>query len=365
MPHIKDLNAHERPPEVLKQRYKKFQKSTLSEIDSDASIIDLQALDPQNLPNEISLTQWISSADLRPVFNQFVGPRKGMQDALPAKDIPVFSHRSVSGLQVVPSLLPPAVQVELLSRLFHRDLSNPRHRTNLHLHYDITYPRATSGEAQPDVSVSADPISVGDCPPSFFGDDPARVIEPIDPNVHRPLTVQSLLNRKLRWVTLGGQYDWTAKVYPAERPPEFPSDIAKLLNAMFPATEAQAAILNVYSPGDHLSPHRDVSEECDVGLISVSFGCDGLFLISHDDGEHCEIIRLRSGDAVYMDGTSRFAWHAVPKIVPDTCPEWLANWPSCSHDGVATSEFEIWKGWMSGKRVNLNVRQMEMAKPQG
>ena len=265
---------------------------------------------------------------------------------------------------MVPSLLPPAVQVELLSRLFHRDLSNPRHRTNLHLHYDITYPPATGGsEAQPVASDSVESSPVGDYPPSFFGDDPVRVIEPIDPNVHRPLTVQSILNRKLRWVTLGGQYDWTAKVYPAERPPEFPNDIAKLLNAMFPATEAQAAILNVYSPGDHLSPHRDVSEECDVGLISVSFGCDGLFLISHDDGEQCEIIRLRSGDAVYMDGTSRFAWHAVPKIVPNTCPEWLANWPSCSHTNGAASQYETWKGWMSGKRVNLNVRQMEILKP--
>ncbi|KAI2884702.1 hypothetical protein CBS11852_8586 [Aspergillus niger] len=358
MPHIKDLNAHERPPGGIKQRYKQYQKSTPTEVGSDDSIIDLQSLDPQNLPEEISLTHWISSADFEPVFDQFLGTNQDLQSAQPARDVPVFSHRAISGLQVIPSLLPPAVQVELLSRLFHRDLSNPRHQTNLHLHYDITYPSAVNdGEA-----VSADNSPVGAYPPSFFGDDPARVIEPKDPNVHKPLTVQSILNRKLRWVTLGGQYDWTAKVYPSERPPEFPRDIAKLLHAMFPATEAQAAILNVYSAGDHLSPHRDVSEDCDVGLISVSFGCDGLFLISHDDGEHCEIIRLRSGDAVYMDGTSRFAWHAVPKIVPNTCPKWLANWPSSPHDGAA-SQYDAWRGWMSGKRVNLNVRQMELAKP--
>jgi hypothetical protein len=94
----------------------------------------------------------------------------------------------------------------------------------------------------------------------------------------------------------------------------------------------------------------------DMGLISVSFGCDGLFIISHDDGIGCEIIRLRSGDAVYMNGSSRFAWHGVPKILPDTCPSWLADWPSLSPNNTDASQYALWKGWMSGKRINLNVR---------
>jgi DNA alkylation damage repair protein AlkB len=196
---------------------------------------------------------------------------------------------------------------------------------------------------------------------SFFADDPTRTIQPKDAQVHKPLTIQNVLDKKLRWVTLGGQYDWTAKVYPEEAPPPFPQDIADLLRAAFPQTEAQAAILNLYSAGDTLSVHRDVSEDCDVGLISVSFGCDGLFLVSHDDGNGCEVIRLRSGDAVYMNGASRFAWHGVPKILPSTCPSWLADWPSSEGDdvpGAASGPFSMWKGWMSGKRINLNVRQM-------
>lgn len=246
---------------------------------------------------------------------------------------------------MIPSLFPPAVQIELLSRLLHRDVSNPDHQSNLHLHYDVTYPRPVG-----DSSVDTRPIS-------FFEDDPARMIRPIDPTVHKPLAIKDVLNKKLRWITLGGQYNWTTKEYPEGRPPVFPADVANLLRASFPKTDAQAAILNFYTPGDTLSPHRDVSEECDVGLISISFGCDGLFLVSHDDGAGCDIIRLRSGDAVYMDGTSRFAWHAVPKILPDTCPEWLADWPSCS-DETDASQYNDWKGWMSRKRINLNVRQM-------
>lgn len=261
-------------------------------------------------------------------------------------------------------MFPPAVQTELLSRLFHRDLSNLEHQTNLHLHYNVTYP------SQPDSTDTQDAPSLEGStvldsqPPSFFQDDPARLFYPKNPEVHKPITVQSMLEKKLRWVTLGGQYDWTAKVYPTGRPPQFPEDVNALLRAAFPETDAQAAILNVYSAGDTLSPHRDVSEECDVGLISVSFGCDGLFLISHDNGDGCEIIRLRSGDAVYMNGLSRFAWHGVPKIVPETCPDWLADWP-CLDNKPETSPYKTWKRWMSGKRVNLNVRQMTGPSPHG
>lgn len=251
---------------------------------------------------------------------------------------------------MIPSLFPPTVQLELLSRLFHRDLSSPEHQTNLHSHYNVTYPQAPS----------RDDSNRSDQQPSFFEDDPTRLLHPKDPTMHKPITVQSMLEKKLRWATLGGQYDWTAKVYPRDSPPPFPDDITTLLRAAFPETEAQAAILNVYSAGDTLSPHRDVSEECDVGLISVSFGCDGLFLISHDSGDGCEIIRLRSGDAVYMNGSSRFAWHGVSKIQPATCPGWLASWPYLENE-PGTSRFETWRGWMSGKRVNLNVRQMKSA----
>lgn len=260
---------------------------------------------------------------------------------------------------MIPSMFPPTVQIELLSRLFHRDLSNPQHQTNLHLHYDVTYPdQVREDVTQHDHASSTSSCSPDSQPPSFFQDDLARAIYPKDPDVHKPLTVKNILDKKLRWVTLGGQYNWTIKEYPPDSPPPFPEDIAKLLLASFPETDSQAAILNLYSAGDTLSVHRDVSEECDKGLISVSFGCDGLFLISHDNGDGCEIIRLRSGDTVYMNGASRFAWHGVPKIIPATCPSWLADWPSSPNDRSDTSRYETWRGWMSGKRVNLNVRQM-------
>ncbi|KAL3449951.1 hypothetical protein BJX65DRAFT_20251 [Aspergillus insuetus] len=354
MTRIKDLNAHEAPPEAIRLRYKHYHKASLADINADRAIVDLQALDVDDLPAEISLLRKIPATDLERAFAKFFNQPTRADEPL-QQSIPVYTHQSVTGLLMVPSLFPPAVQIELLSRLFHRDLPNSDHKTNLHLHYDVNY--AVKTEEGVNYQSTTPKATLGEQPLSFFEDDQTRIFHPKDPNVHKPFTMQTALTKKLRWVTLGGQYDWTAKVYPSERPPAFPEDIASLLRAAFPETEPEAAILNLYSPGNTLSPHRDVSEECDAGLISVSFGCDGLFLISHDDGEGCEVIRLRSGDAVYMDGTSRFAWHAVPKIIPGTCPAWLEDWPCIGGDESA-ERYEAWKGWMAGKRINLNVRQM-------
>lgn len=93
--------------------------------------------------------------------------------------------------------------------------------------------------------------------------------------------------------------------------------------------------------------------------MSVSLGCDGIFVIGTSDSasgeEEVVVLRLRSGSAVYMSGESRFAWHGVPQIVAGTCPRHLEDWPA-RHGGG--NEYEEWKGWMRGKRVNLNVRQM-------
>ena len=128
----------------------------------------------------------------------------------------------------------------------------------------------------------------------------------------------------------------------------------------------EAAILNVYNPGDTLNVHRDVSENSDSGLVSISIGCDGIFVIGVDaeDGDEpkCRVLRLRSGDAVFMSGQARFAWHGVSQIIRDTCPELMRDWPAkaesedLGHD--CDGSYYAWRGWMSSKRINLNIRQM-------
>jgi DNA alkylation damage repair protein AlkB len=244
-------------------------------------------------------------------------------------------------LFVFPRLLSEKLQIGLLDKIMHRDLSDPRHQTNVHFHHIMPY------ESHHDDDAGIPYLS-------FFAMNPGTVLQPKDPSLHKPISVEQMLRRKLRWVTLGGQYDWTRKAYPDETPPPFPEDIALLLKSYFPLVDAQAAIVNFYTPGDTLSIHRDVSEECNRGLISISIGCDGLFLIGNDDASRHAVIRLRSGDAVLMSGESRFAWHAVPKVIPDTCPAAIQDWPHTPVRG----QYKHWHAWLKTKRINLNVRQM-------
>jgi alkylated DNA repair protein alkB family protein 1 len=114
--------------------------------------------------------------------------------------------------------------------------------------------------------------------------------------------------------------------------------------------------------------HRDVSEESPLGLASFSLGCDGLFLISRDrvkEGDDREeereqemvCIRVRSGDVVQMDGQTRWSWHAMPKVMGGTCPDFLADWP-VEGSGGGRKEYERWRGYMKGKRVNISCRQV-------
>lgn len=219
------------------------------------------------------------------------------------------------------------------------------------MHYNLSYP----------------PQSSGGHDASLFSSTAADLVqEPKDPTVHKSLSMTSCLNRKLRWVTLGGQYDWTQKVYPSTPPPPFPLDVASLVEGLFPLMKSQAAIVNLYTPGDTLSLHRDVSEECDRPLVSISLGCDGLFVagLGSSDGQEdttdSVVMRLRSGDAVIMSGPARYAWHGVPQILANTCPEWMQDWPARNEsEGEEVNEtFEHWRGWMAKKRINLNVRQM-------
>lgn len=190
---------------------------------------------------------------------------------------------------------------------------------------------------------------------SFFSIDPHTTLDPKDSTLHKPISLRQALEKKLRWITLGGQYDWTAKAYPSEQPPPFPDDISRLLQNIFPEILPQAAIVNFYSPGDTLSIHRDVSERCDRALVSLSIGCDAIFIVADEDGSRMVAMKLHSGDAVLMKDEARFAWHAVPKVVRGTCPEWLRDWPIVL---ASNGLYDNYKGWMNNRRINLNVRQI-------
>lgn len=362
------LDPHEKPPAVLREVFKRYQKVSYDALHSDPDVLDFQRGLSSSQQADFHHFAWHGENDIASLFQTFRGAdalRSSLDDVITDAQLHAYSsieipgthvvcanisrlYLTVRGLVVVPACIPVEFQEILLSRLLHRDLAIPEHRTNIHFHHDITYPAVNK---------------------SFFSYEPGdcEVIQPKDPRTHKPMAVQQFLNKKLRWITLGGQYNWTEKKYPVAMPPHFPADLSSLLNGLFPQTTPQAAIINLYSPGDVLSLHRDVSEECDKGLISLSVGCDGLFVLGLEDKltsglfKHV-VLRLHSGDAVYMADRARFAWHGVPRIIPGTCPEEIHDWPATrsSDDGCSSErqQYQTWTGWMKTKRININVRQI-------
>ncbi|KAI9851362.1 MAG: hypothetical protein M1838_003918 [Thelocarpon superellum] len=311
-------NAHAAPPSVLRDVYKYYQKIEPESVDREPDIVDFV--------RGITDEHWATIHHDGDVSAEVIVSSCGtvidetstiIQDL---KDRPRYRSSTIPGLYIYPSLLPPTAQLALLSRLLHRDLSNPQHKTNVHLHYDIRYPHNAAHYAEEvnpiyrEQGMSATKPTIAR--PSFFTQDPTTpdICQRKPPSGPQSLSAAAFLAKKLRWMTLGYQYDWTQKVYPDETPPPFPPDLVHLLQGLFPEMSPQAAIVNLYSPGDTLGLHRDVSEQCHRGLISASLGCDALFVagLEQPDGRPTYmVLRLRSGDVVYMTGAARLARNAT------------------------------------------------------
>ncbi|PBP15576.1 Clavaminate synthase-like protein [Diplocarpon rosae] len=353
-------DTHAIPPQAVCNVYKKYQRMDDAAVDQDLDVVDFERglTDAQReklCPVDSVPSELIASA--RAAFTS--SGQHTMDETLMSDPTPctIYEHRDFPGLRIFPSLLPPECQSMMLNSILHRNLANPLHKTNLHPDYDIPFPPPS-------------PTSAHD---SFFSYPPHskhEVYTPRRPSSNlKPLNTTQFLAKKLRWLTLGSQYDWTTRAYPPDSPTPFPRDIASLVATLFRAAfTPESGVVLLYSPKDFMPVHRDVSEQCDRGLASFSLGCDGLFLLSRDvtpRGEVDEsdleramemcVLRVRSGDCVWMGGETRWCWHAMPKVLASTCPEWLGEWPA---EEGGRREFEKWRGYMRGKRLNLSCRQV-------
>ncbi|KAG7158584.1 Nucleic acid dioxygenase ALKBH1-like [Homarus americanus] len=103
---------------------------------------------------------------------------------------------------------------------------------------------------------------------------------------------------------------------------EMPPSLVKLCSVVskvlgFEEFRAEAAIINYYHQDSTLAAHTDHSEPYDAApLFSFSFGQSAVFLIGGPTkATKPSAIHLHSGDVMVMSGTSRQAYHAVPRIV--------------------------------------------------
>lgn len=180
----------------------------------------------------------------------------------------------------------------------------------------------------------------------------------------RPSVPASALLRKLRWSTLGLQFDWSKRNYnvslPHKKIPDALCGLAKrLATPAMPCGEEfqpEAAIVNYFGLGDMLGGHLDdMEKDWSKPIVSMSLGCKAIFLLGGKSREDPPIAMfLRSGDAVLMAGEARECFHGIPRILTDP------NHAEISHlePHLAGDDDLPFLNYIRASRININIRQV-------
>ena len=200
------------------------------------------------------------------------------------------------------------------------------------------------------------------------------------------------LLQKLRWVTLGPPYDWTARAYDTRTEhlplPAVLQQAAELFAAAAAALcdhsggseaaavgvsssssdgggghkgidskyQPDAAIVNYYREGDTLGGHKDdVEAHMTLPIVSISLGCPAVFLIGGESKEEEPLAMiLRSGDVVVLAGEARRCFHGVPRILSEQGLP-AAVQAAADQDPI----LQPFCRYMSSARVNISIRDIK------
>ena len=98
-PSMHHLDPHERPPDGIRNVYKKYQKMRLDDLNRDQDIIDLSGENASGAVNnhKIHLVKEYSAKELDPIFRAFAGQDVSLQDMDIPVSVPVFEHSDLPG----------------------------------------------------------------------------------------------------------------------------------------------------------------------------------------------------------------------------------------------------------------------------
>jgi len=158
------------------------------------------------------------------------------------------------------------------------------------------------------------------------------------------MSVQSV---HLGWYWRPYRYSRTADDHNGARVAELPEWLAELgrevVRIGYQDSSAAAgyrpdvALVNFYDRDAKLGMHQDKEERSDAPVVSLSLGDRCVFRFGNTENRNrpWTDVELASGDAFVFGGPSRFVYHGVPKLYPDSGPPDLG---------------------LSGGRLNLTLR---------
>ncbi|KAJ2391242.1 hypothetical protein GGI23_005456 [Coemansia sp. RSA 2559] len=297
---------------------------------------------------------------------------------------PAYVLGSHPDLIIIPDALTDEAQ-RWLARKCLCDCARPPNRTNLDPFFDLPAESLFAISARSPRGSNAasrrEPMALVQCRAQNNSTDPA-ISTPKDKFYLQPAPAGELLER-LRWCTLGMQYNWTTKEYDLGTS-AFDIEIDGLVrsiaiaatqpennrgNGRWPCANnfegdkyvSQAGIVNYYDKRSSMAGHVDKTEEImDAPLISLSIGLSCVYLIggSTRDVEPTALL-LRSGDVLVMCGESRLAFHGVPRIIAGSSPRYLVDQFAGDCDS-ASADYPAWNHfarYLEAHRINCNARK--------
>ncbi|OVA09538.1 Oxoglutarate/iron-dependent dioxygenase [Macleaya cordata] len=324
----------------------------------------------QNQIKQVDLSEVVDFKSVLESFNQNGETPPGIFKLQSDFDRPVFCFEDRPGFYFIPGALSVEEQCHWIRESL-RNFPQPPNRTNHNAIFGPIHDLFLAAQKEEvliefDTS-NTDAISTLS---SSANNVDSRRWQSHEESIVRPrgdsckfITASSLL-RKLRWSTLGLQFDWSKRNYDVSLPHnKIPEDLCHLAKIMtspaMPVGEEfqpEAAIVNYFGSGDMLGGHLDDMEaDWSKPIVSISLGCKAIFLLGGKSRDDLPLAMfLRSGDIVLMAGQARECFHGVPRIF--TNKEDAEITPLAlqfsNQDDLCFMEY------IRTSRININIRQV-------
>lgn len=96
---MQHLDPLERPPDGIRNVYKKYQKMKQHDLEKDADVVDLTNTDDEALPESVRIVREVDVDTLNSAFRAFAGSEADgtLLDQLPTSPIAVYEHENMPG----------------------------------------------------------------------------------------------------------------------------------------------------------------------------------------------------------------------------------------------------------------------------
>jgi hypothetical protein len=92
---METLDPHQRPPDGIRNVYKKYQKLKSTDLDQDSEILDLESLVSVEQDGNLEIVKHLDARHLTDIFNKFTDSKQCSVTSV--SSMPVYEHKEMPG----------------------------------------------------------------------------------------------------------------------------------------------------------------------------------------------------------------------------------------------------------------------------